>query len=242
MEYHWAGSVFENQRASPFILELTPSKSYRRKLNYTPAMKEIYHLICTTFVEMITQCSGNQGWKYIVIRYCKYNWTIWYQNHSTHTLFTLEIFLFPLAILPREGKDFLKRLNYIYSKWSKTQNYFSSSSRLGSLTLNPTTFKNLYLSTVASEASGGRILSVNQLHNFKKSPFINQQYFSVKKKNRWNSEIRQSSIHIFKKSLEENNFFFLNLLEEKYIIVGWTKDKEYGFAIRFVRLFFCKLV
>ena len=54
---------------------------------------------------------------------------------------------------------------------------------MGSLTLKPAAFKDLYLPPVASEASGVLIHNTNQLHNTNKKLLnTNQQLFPVKKK------------------------------------------------------------
>ena len=70
-----------------------------------------------------------------------------------------------LEILPIQSYGSLKLLSALFLRWAKTQNYFSSPSRLGSLTLKLTVFKDVYLHPVASEANGWRMLNTNQLHD-----------------------------------------------------------------------------
>ena len=50
-------------------------------------------------------------------------------------------------------------------------------SRLGSITLKPAAFEDVYLPPVAIKASGGRILNTNQLHNKEQVVNTNQQLF-----------------------------------------------------------------
>ena len=65
----------------------------------------------------------------------------------------------------------------MYVKLLKIQIYFCSPPRLGSLTLKPAAFEDVYLHPVASKASGGRILNTNQLHNIEQLLDTNQQNF-----------------------------------------------------------------
>ena len=63
---------------------------------------------------------------------------------------------------------------------AKIQIYFCSSPRLGSQTIKPPAFEDVYLHPVASKASGGRILNNNQLHNIEQLLNNNQQFFPKK--------------------------------------------------------------
>ena len=41
----------------------------------------------------------------------------------------------------------------------------------------------------------------------------------------------------FKNFGGQNNFFFVNMRQDRYIILGQSVDKETGFSIRFVRFY-----
>ena len=70
-----------------------------------------------------------------------------------------------------------KLFKYMYIKLAKIQIYFCSPPRLGSPTLKPAAFEDVYLHPVASKASGGRILNTNQLHNIEQLLNANKQIF-----------------------------------------------------------------
>ena len=58
-DYHWAARIFENQCAASSILELSSSKSYKRKPYIFYEKND--HVMCTTFVAIITQCKSTQA-------------------------------------------------------------------------------------------------------------------------------------------------------------------------------------
>ena len=70
-----------------------------------------------------------------------------------------------------------KLFKYMYIKLAKIQIYFCSPPSLGSPTLKPAAFEDVYLHPVASKASGGRILNTNHLHNIEQLLNANQQIF-----------------------------------------------------------------
>ena len=116
---------------------------------------------CITFVEIITQYSGNREGSTNLPFFGNKIQQIEWQNHVPHFLITLEIYIFPPAIPPRWSYGSPKLLKFMYLKMAKIQNYFSCPSRLGSLTPKPAAFEDAYLPPVASKVSGGRILNTN---------------------------------------------------------------------------------
>ena len=97
-----------------------------------------------------------------------------WENHNPRPLITLEIYIFTPATLPWGSYGSPKLLRSMYLKLAKIENYFFSTSRLGSLTLRPAACKDAYLHPIASKASGGRILNTNQFHNIEQILNTNQ--------------------------------------------------------------------
>ena len=113
-------------------------------------------------------------------------------------------------------------------KWAKIQNSFWLLLRLVSFTLKPATFEDVYLPPVANEASGGRTLNNNQLYKIEQLFYTNHQFFleennsifkCSKKYSKKSKSLPILGICIWK-TLEGNNFFiFVNLREDRYIIM-----------------------
>ena len=131
--------------------------------------------MCTKFVEVILQCSAIQGMRYNFTRICKWKSTISVAGTCSLSYSYPGIVCVSLAILPVENYDSLKSLKWMFLRLTKIQIYFCSLSRLGSLTLKPATFEDIYHRSVASEASGGRMLNTNQLRNIEQLLNTNQQ-------------------------------------------------------------------
>ena len=145
----------------------------------------------------------------------KKNRQTWQQNYVPLRLNALKLYILPPSILQKQSDGSPNLFKYTFLVSAKVQNYFCSSSRLGSLTLKPSAFEVVYLFPVASEASGGRIPNSNQLHNI--APFLNtnQQLFLCYKVTplvsyRWATEkilsYRLSWIHVFQKLWQEYIF------------------------------------
>ena len=84
------------------------------------------------------------------------------------------IIIIPLPIIPGQSYGSPKLLNYMWLKWTIFQNYSCTPPTLGSLTLKPAAFPDVYLPSVASER---RILNTNDLQNFEHLLNTNQKFF-----------------------------------------------------------------